>query len=387
MALPSTVHAVRVGNVSLRLHLSLLLGLPLFAFLVEHRMKVAEIISALGDTPIYAGPWTWGLLLAAGMLASVAGHEGAHALAARIAGARVEAITLAVFVGPSVAHSPIGPRREALVAVAGPLATLLLGGALYGASHLHHFLHLDAQFALTTFAEVQLVLGAVELLPAPPLDGGRILACALERRLPRPRATALVASTGRVSAALVAIGATLAGSALGLGLAAVIWAGSEAAARGALVEATLGAVRVGAVAGPPLCVDAAESLALLAAHMRRLRAPAWAVSEGGRLAGVVTAADVARIDPALREATRVGEVARTAPSVGLDSTASAALLAMRTAGVRVLPVVDAGRLVGLITNRALDAAGEIGELGAADEAVCEDAATSGALTACRLPED
>ena len=184
----------------------------------------------------------------------------------------------------------------------------------------------------------------------------------------KPRATALVAASGRGSAALMAIIGTLAPSPLALGLAAVIWAGSEAAARGARVDGSLGRVTVRALAGAPLCIDAAESLASLAAHMRRLRAPAWAVSDDGRLAGVVTAADVARVAVAARGATCVREISHPVPSVGLTSSASAALATMRSARVRVLPVVDEGRLVGLITDRALDAAGEIGELGPACEA-------------------
>src|SRR2546428_9141664 len=84
----------KIGRVALRAHVSLILGLPLFAYLAGRRMSVAVLASLLRDGTAMAAPATWALLLTVGLLLSVALHEGAHALAAWATGARVESVTL-----------------------------------------------------------------------------------------------------------------------------------------------------------------------------------------------------------------------------------------------------------------------------------------------------
>ncbi len=363
-AVRGTLHFGRIGRVALRAHVSLILGLPVFAYLVGRRMSVAVLASLLHDGSASAAPSTWAALLTVGLVLSVALHEGAHALAAWAVGARVECVTLIALGGCTVAHGMLTPARQAAIAAAGPLASLVAGvGLLLGALRLP-FGHIDARVALASLAEVQLVLGVIDLVPAPPLDGGRLLVAALERKIGRARATRVAATVGRVIAAVIALASTVAPSLLGIAVAGVIWGGCELALRGAARERALDGVTVRAVMTPPACaVDGATCLSVLAARMRVERCTEWVALDGARLLGVVALEDVARIAPAERGATRVRDVARRAPCLAPDAAAAHAVTLMRRARLAALPVVEHGALVGLVTARALEAADELGRLG------------------------
>jgi stage IV sporulation protein FB len=129
-------------------------------------------------------------------------HESAHALTARSVGCQVTSIELMPFGGVAhLAQVHLTPRAEWIVAAAGPVCSLVIGAALLAATRVVP----DIAAALLGFIHVNLLLGCVNLLPALPLDGGRMLRAVLAR-LMRPRtATLLGAWLG------VCLGAAMAG--------------------------------------------------------------------------------------------------------------------------------------------------------------------------------
>ena len=135
--------------------------------------------------------WFTSLLAALSMAASVLIHEFAHTFTARILGIRASTITLFVFGGVSTMESEASrPRDEFLIAMAGPLSSILIGvvaGAgvvlmSLGEATPGARLALPATSAgvvLFYVAAANIVLGAFNLAPSFPLDGGRILSAAL----------------------------------------------------------------------------------------------------------------------------------------------------------------------------------------------------------------
>lgn len=126
-----------------------------------------------------AAYWVQGLVAALLLFASVLLHELAHALVAVRHGIPVGGITLHIFGGVSQLDSePETPRAEFLIAIVGPLTSFAIAGLSYGVGDLLAGPPWAAALA-DYVAAVNLVVGVFNLVPAFPLDGGRVLRAAL----------------------------------------------------------------------------------------------------------------------------------------------------------------------------------------------------------------
>lgn len=138
-------------------------------------------------------------LLSWGLLACFV-HELGHVAAARLIGGRVERLRLSA-VGAELSftyRTPLSYGRDSLVALAGPAANLLLGGVFFALRR-----HLPAAMSLG--------IGAFNLLPVLPLDGGRVAYGLLADRLDPDWADRfLTAAAGCLVGALVGVGAVAA---------------------------------------------------------------------------------------------------------------------------------------------------------------------------------
>ncbi|MFW6161386.1 MAG: M50 family metallopeptidase [Planctomycetota bacterium] len=124
--------------------------------------------------------WLMGVLGALTLFASIVLHEVGHALVARRMGTPMKGITLFIFGGiAEMGEEPTSPRGELLMAVAGPAVSVMLGLGFLGASQLA--LPETARAVLGYLAVINLVLVAFNLVPAFPLDGGRVLRSLLWR--------------------------------------------------------------------------------------------------------------------------------------------------------------------------------------------------------------
>src|SRR3990170_6220421 len=118
--------------------------------------------------------WLLGGATALLFFASVVAHEFSHALVARRFGLKVAGITLFIFGGATTIESDSrSPRDEALIALAGPASSLVIGAALLGIGAVVE--SPDAKALLGWLGAINLVLGAFNLVPGYPMDGGRIL--------------------------------------------------------------------------------------------------------------------------------------------------------------------------------------------------------------------
>ena len=146
---------------------------------------------------------------------ALSAHELAHLLAARLAGVRIAEIQLLPFGGSAKMENPyrIPPARVVAVALAGPAANLVL---IVLCAALTQWGLVQAASAAALF-QMNLTLMLFNLLPALPLDGGRILYALLQRPLGESRALRLGIWLGRVlAAALLAV-------AVGLGFRSGRW--------------------------------------------------------------------------------------------------------------------------------------------------------------------
>ena len=313
--------------------------------------------------------WLLGVGTAFLFFASVLAHEFSHAVVARRLGLKVAGITLFIFGGATTIETDSrSARDEALIALAGPASSLTLGAALLGIGALVP--QPEVRAIVGWLGVINLVLGAFNLVPGYPMDGGRVLRAILWRVRGDPlTATRQAAIVGRVIGYLMVAGGVYwalrsrdIGS--GLWLALVGWflaTAAEATMQQAGVEKSLSGVRVrDAMDVTPAAISPNESVAdLVSEHMLRGDDRSFLVRhDDGGLAGMVTLGDVRRLP---RESwadrrvtdimTRFGDLA----TIGPDEPLVDALRLIQEREVGQLPVIgeEARQPLGLVTRRGI----------------------------------
>src|SRR3569623_90021 len=141
-----------------------------------------------------------GVLRVSLVFASVVLHELGHALVARQLGVQVSGIELSFFGGAAkMVQLPRTANHELAIAAAGPAVSLALGGLGLGLAALTHF----SLFAWLGYTN--LILAGFNLIPALPMDGGRILRALLTRKMDFVRATDISVKIARGAAVGVAL--------------------------------------------------------------------------------------------------------------------------------------------------------------------------------------
>jgi Zn-dependent protease/CBS domain-containing protein len=120
-----------------------------------------------------------------GFFGSLLLHELAHSIVARRFGVKIKAITLFLFGGVAeLENEPLSASAELWIAAAGPAMSIVLGGAFWVLSTLLHATGLSAGLTIVFayLATVNIILAIFNLVPAFPMDGGRILRAYLWHR-------------------------------------------------------------------------------------------------------------------------------------------------------------------------------------------------------------
>ncbi len=300
-----------------------------------------------------------GLALVVSIFACVVLHELGHALVARRFGVRTRDITLLPIGG--VAHlerMPEKPAQELLVALAGPAVSLGLSGGLFAALALLdgptgiENLQLVGGPLLTKLAWINLVIAGFNLLPAFPMDGGRVLRASLAMRMDRGRATDLAARIGQAIAVVLGIWGLFFNFFLAL-IAAFVWMGARSEA--SMVQAKL------ALSGMPVSQAMITDFRALSPSDPLARAveltlsgfqQEFPVMEGARLVGILTHAEVleglARSGANAAVSTAMSEKVETTHP---DELLELAFERLEAGGGQALVAVREGQVVGLLTPR------------------------------------
>lgn len=166
------------------------------------------IIIANMRSGAYIGDTGWSLLFILAIFFCVILHEFGHALTAQKYGIQTRDIILLPIGGLArLEKLPEDPKQELNVALAGPLVNVVifffLGLVVYATGFDPEAMeepHLDGSTILLYLASANLFLALFNLLPAFPMDGGRILRALLSIRMPRVEATQIAGSIGQVLA-------------------------------------------------------------------------------------------------------------------------------------------------------------------------------------------
>jgi Zn-dependent protease len=353
----------RLFGIPLRVHLSWLIVFGLISW----SLAAGYFPAQLPDLPVWSY-WVKAIVAAAMFFFSIILHELGHSLVARRHGIGIASITLFVFGGVSqMKEEPRQARQELQIAIVGPIISLALAG-LFGV--LAALATTQAQpttlsAVLTYLAVVNLLVAVFNMLPAFPLDGGRVLRAILWARSgDLMRATSTAARVGRVLAlGLIALGAIrlFGGNFLGVWLMLIGWfimqAGSAGLAQASLRQA-LGGLRVGdAMTTEVKTVPADATLRdLIEEYFVRYTHGGYPVVRNGRVVGLVTLHEL-RNTPVEGRASRLVERVMVPLDSGLvvdpETPVVEALHRMVMSGAGRFVVLERDRLVGLITANGI----------------------------------
>ena len=200
----------RLLGIPVQFDLTFLLVLPLFAWIIgrDLRQFIAAFELDVNVVPLTTGitPYLLGLMAAIGLFSSILVHELGHSLVGRRFNLKVRSITLWVLGG--MAQFERIPRQkgtEAVMAIAGPLTSIAVAGAAWVLLESTGGFHDGLRFLLTYLIYMNILLTAFNLIPALPLDGGRVLRSLLAMWLPYSLATRIAVFLGRVLAILLGL--------------------------------------------------------------------------------------------------------------------------------------------------------------------------------------
>jgi Zn-dependent protease/predicted transcriptional regulator len=308
-------------------------------------------------------------------------HELGHALTAHRFGVRTRDITLLPIGGLArLERMPDNPIQELCVALAGPAVNVAIAALLYGVVvssgggiRAGQFLTLDGSF-LADLMIVNLWLVAFNLIPAFPMDGGRVLRALLATRLDLPRATKISARVGQGFALALGVGCLLAlGGVFSLAgffrlngvfsdpflilIAVFVWTGAKQEAAASGMHVSVGNIPVQQMMLRNFhTLRPDDTLGDAINHVLSGWREDFPVVFGDHVLGMLTREDMTRSLARRGPETRVREsMRRNIPSVDPRLRLEQALVLIRECNCRSLPVEFEGRLVGLLT---LDNVGE-----------------------------
>lgn len=289
-------------------------------------------------------------------------HELGHALTAARYGVRTRDITLLPIGGvASLEKMPEKPIQEFFVAIAGPLVNVvillfLLPFMLYvnGWPDEIATIDLTSDSFLLHVAIVNMMLVAFNLIPAFPMDGGRVLRSLLALRLGRLKATRIAALTGQLFAVGFVIFGFFANPMLIL-IGVFVFMGAQAEWRAVAQDEAFQDVRVGQLITANFRVlHPTQPVREAADALLQDYATDFLVMEEGVVAGVITRDEIIRAFSEGAMEKPVSDFMRgDIPALSVNDPLSNAWSMMRSSGLPLLPVLANGQLEGIVTSENL----------------------------------
>jgi len=277
----------RIGGIDLKIHATFLLLLAWFG------------MAYYADGGL--GAMMVGLSFIVLLFVCVVLHEFGHALAGRAYGIRTPDITLLPIGGVArLERMPEKPWQELVVALAGPAVNVVIAFALYlvigRGLHLEDVASVDRGGGdiLSKLLAINIILVVFNLLPAFPMDGGRVLRALLATRLKRARATRIAAGIGQAVAVLFGL-LGLFGNPMLLFIAVFVFFGAQQEAVYATAKESFEETRVAQIMQPlpPLFTRGMTILDAVQLAMRDQRASYPLVDSGLRVLGLVRSGELA----------------------------------------------------------------------------------------------
>lgn len=362
-----------IRGIPIKLHLTFLIILLAFIWVFavnDFRIETLGITLGFGGMDIS----TW-LKYLLGAIASVLFfstllfHELSHSVVAQSYGVHIRSITLFVIGGVAqMEEIPREPRMEARISAAGPAFSLgigILAYAIYYAfgpaspAETGETFKNAALIVVSIIAFYNIFLGLFNLIPAFPMDGGRILRAWFATRMPYIDATRMAVSVGKSFAIAMGIFGLFLGGPILIAIAIFIYLGASGEEKATVISITLEGVKARDVmtsVPDVIYVPPDWTLEQLIDVMFKTRHMGYPVQESqtSPVLGVITFSDVQRVPASERATTRVEDVMkREIVSIKPDADAFDALKRMSSRNLGRLIIMENGQMVGIVSRTDL----------------------------------
>jgi Zn-dependent protease/predicted transcriptional regulator len=357
----------RVFGIPILIHYSFILVIPLFAWIIGSQITVTtDMLQGYFSIPIDTSlitegimPWILGTVVALGLFAGVLIHELAHSLVARRKGIKINNITLMIFGGIATMEEGVpDPKAELPMALVGPIASLVVGLVCLGIAYAVPAVTKNPPlagvviFVFGYLGVLNIILFAFNLLPAFPMDGGRVLRAWLAGRMPLHRATKIAADIGKGFAIVFGLVGLFFFSPFLILIAFFIYIGASMESAAVKYSYLLQDVTVGdMMSNPVTTVPPTLPVSQVITMMYSSKHLGFPVVERDTLIGMVTLADINHMTSIDREAMQVRDVMTRDP-ITLPPTAPLidALKIMSARNFGRIPVVQDGKILGIVTR-------------------------------------
>jgi Zn-dependent protease/CBS domain-containing protein len=363
--------SIKIGSlfgIPVLLHWSFLVAIPLFAAIIGTDIAISTsfVFDVLGitgqDTTLIMegwNPYVLGVVVSLALFLCVLVHELAHCVVAARRGIKINSITLLILGGVSSIENELpDPRDELPMSLAGPVTSLALAVISWAVVLAGvRFIPVPPIGGVVVFlfgylALLNLILFVFNLLPAFPMDGGRVLRAWLAKRMPLPRATKIAADVGKVFAILFAVIGFFSLNFILLIIGVFIYLGADQellAIRTTVLLKDVAVVDVMSTAlvtvTPGMPVPEVIRLMYATKHL------GFPVLEGDALVGMVTLEDVHRTSEVDRDARQVKDLmARELITLPPTALLSEAFRLMSRYNIGRIPIVADGKLLGIVTR-------------------------------------
>lgn len=310
--------------------------------------------------------WLLGVLTSVLVFASVLFHELAHSLIAKRQGEKVEDITLFILGGVArITEEPEKPQKEFFMALVGPLSSFFLAIVFILLSLLLAPVARPLQVSFAYLAYINAILGGFNLLPGFPMDGGRVLRAIIWKATgDLKKATRVASIVGQfIAFSLIFIGIFrfFRGNIGGLWLVLIGWFLHNASVQGysqVLLRESLQGLKASdlmsedfIVIDPDLSVET-----LVQDYVLKKRERVFMVKKNDEFAGLVCLEDIKKFPRERWSELKVADIMTPREkivSVSPEATGDQILSSLASIDVNQLPVLDSGRVVGIICRNDL----------------------------------
>jgi len=356
----TSIQIGKVMGIPIKIHISFLLVLVLFPVVFAN-----DAVFGFADVASTSLRYALALTLTILLFSCVLLHELGHSWVAMKYGIGIRSITLILLGGiAAMEEVPRDPRAEMRISIAGPLVSLTIGVLCYLAylglgiydilhistiSHISHF--------LWSIAYINIVLFVFNLIPAFPMDGGRVLRAWYAGRMPYLQATRKAVNIGKMFAIIMAVfGLLVRGAEWFILIAFFIYIGASEEEKYAEVSVTLEGIGVRDLMTREIAyVQDNLTISELLRLMFEKKHLGYPVVDQftGKIVGIVTFTDIRSVPMSEHGNVLVREVMKNVIFIPEDADAMDALKMMSTENVGQLLVQDKGSITGIVSRTDL----------------------------------
>jgi Zn-dependent protease/CBS domain-containing protein len=351
----SSIQIGKIMGIPIKLHITFLLIIPVFGYIFANNAPGY----GFGDVEPVWLKYTLGLSVAILLFTCVLLHELGHSYVAKKHGSKIQGITLFLFGGvSSLEDIPRNPKIEFKMALAGPSVSLLIGSILI---ILHEILKADIPTQnpflrlVWIMGYINIVLSLFNLLPAFPMDGGRVLRAVLAGRMSYIKATQTAAYVGKMFAIFMGIFGFLTvkiGGFWFLLIAFFIYIGASEEEKSTQVSVTLEGMKIKDIMSRAvITVPCTMSVEELVDFMFKYKHMGYPVAQGQDIKGIVTFTDVQSVPKEDRKNIRVSTImTKEIISLKENDDAIMALKLMTVNNIGRLIILQDKKMIGIVSR-------------------------------------